>query len=138
MKLTGREYRDEMSREEGRLASESGLIVIFGASDDLMEFRGVIHDEIGAYDGTTARLYRKKSGTINVMDESRYEEIEGLLDDFELEIQMWEVTAEWCPNGNGEAPSWRITTDIPHTTFNIMEDGEVYCEGIVIDTKDLA
>lgn len=50
--LNGRSYRNEIEKEEEEIAKDSGLIVIFGASDDLIEFRGVIYDEIDAWDGT--------------------------------------------------------------------------------------
>lgn len=50
-RLNGRQYGREITREEEKLAKESGLVVIFGASDDLCEMRGVIDDEFGCYDG---------------------------------------------------------------------------------------
>lgn len=51
--LNGREYRKEMSRDEEQVAKAAGLVVVFGASDDLMELRGAISDEVGCYDGGT-------------------------------------------------------------------------------------
>ena len=33
--------------------------------------------------------------------------------------------------------SWSYLTDIPHKTFDIMEDGEIYCRGIVFSLDDL-
>lgn len=50
-RLNGRQYGGELNREEEKLAKESGLVVIFGASDDLCEMRGAIDDEFGCYDG---------------------------------------------------------------------------------------
>lgn len=37
-------------------AKEAGLVIVYGASDDLMEFEGAIRDELGAYEGATAYL----------------------------------------------------------------------------------
>ncbi len=34
-------------------------------------------------------------------------------------------------------PCWTYETDIPHATFDIMEDGEKYCRGTVLDIKSL-
>ena len=51
-KLNGCEYRDEVSTEVANEAKERGLVIVFGASDDLIEFRGAIYDEIDAYEGT--------------------------------------------------------------------------------------
>ena len=50
-RLNGRQYGREITREEEKLAKESGLVVVFGASDDLCEMRGAIDDEFGCYDG---------------------------------------------------------------------------------------
>lgn len=50
-RLNGRQYGDEITRAEEQLAKENGLVVIFGASDDLCEMRGAIDDEFDCYDG---------------------------------------------------------------------------------------
>ena len=54
--LNGKQYRSEMTSDDGELAKDNGLVVVFGASDDLMEFRGAIDDEIDCYVGGTAYL----------------------------------------------------------------------------------
>jgi hypothetical protein len=56
--LTGREYRQEITRAEEADAKAAGLVVAFGASDDLLEFRGAIDDEVGCYDGPEAPIAR--------------------------------------------------------------------------------
>ena len=33
--------------------------------------------------------------------------------------------------------SWRISSNIPYASFTIKEDGEPYCEGIIIDIDDI-
>jgi len=55
-KLDGRQHRDEINEEEESQAKENGIVIVFGASDDLIEFRGAIYDEVGAYDGGKAFL----------------------------------------------------------------------------------
>lgn len=57
--LNGREYRNEITREEAAEAKAAGLVVVYGASDDLMEFEGAIRDELGCYDGGTAFVDKK-------------------------------------------------------------------------------
>jgi len=44
------------------------------------------------------------------------------------------VDALWAKE---DGYSWTYRTDIPHATFEIVEDGEPYCRGIVIDVADL-
>ncbi|WP_222946299.1 hypothetical protein [Paraburkholderia sp. UCT31] len=40
-------------------AKAAGLVIVFGYSDDVMEFRGAIDDQLDSYDGTTAYLDSK-------------------------------------------------------------------------------
>lgn len=44
------------------------------------------------------------------------------------------VTAIWIPNGY---PTWSYRTSIPHSTFDIMMDENVYCKGIVFELASL-
>lgn len=90
-KLNGRAYGDTFKDvlEEAR---ESGLVIVTGGSDDLMEFQGAIEDEGGCFDGM---------------------------------------------NSDGIPASWTYKTDIPCERFNIWEDGELYCVGLVFSIEDL-
>ena len=72
--LNGRQYGDETTPEIERLAKENGLCIAFGASDDLLEFRGSVYDEAGAYNGTV--VYLSKKG--NVKDESKPGRVEAV------------------------------------------------------------
>lgn len=101
--LDGREYRSEITPEEEKLAKELGFVVVFGYSDDNAELRGAIDDEIGCYDG-------------------------GVLEHEDLPATIY---ADWCPEDMDCA--WAYGTSIPHEKFNIYEDGELYCVGIVCD-----
>lgn len=134
--LDGSQYpfRTPFALEEQ--AEKDGLVIVFGASDDLMEFRGAIHDEIGALNGTTALIDKK--GII-----PRFECIGiGLLDEEERYQRYFErkpkgklIEALWAPEGRNM--SWCYKTDIPHETFLVYEDDDVYCEGIVFSLNDL-
>ena len=57
--LDGREIGSEITKAEADQAKAAGLVVVFGASDDLMEFRGAIYDEIGCYtdDGVVVMVF---------------------------------------------------------------------------------
>lgn len=124
-KLNGREYGSELTREEEKEAERFGFVVVHGASDDLIEFRGAIIDEAGCYDGGT--IHFDKNGIFEDCD-SDYKyalAAKGLCKIIE---------AVWC--GDDEY-SWSYKTDIPHATFDILEDGEKYCRGIVFDIQSL-
>ena len=129
--LTGREYGKEMVKEEEQQAKAAGLIVIFGASDDLMEFRGFVDDERGYYPSRVALI--DASGLLPVRED--VEDDGALKDFFARELGARAIEALWCVE---EGCIWTYRTDVPHATFEIVEDGEPYCRGIVIDVADLA
>lgn len=72
-RLNDRQYDDEITREEEQLAKENGLVVIFGASDDLCEMCGAIDDEFDCYEGG----------------------------DIECEEYPGKLRAVWCPESGG-------------------------------------
>jgi len=127
--LNGREYREEITRREMELAKDSGLVVMFGYSDDNVEMVGCIDDEVSAWEGTTIQFIK---GEIlqNFCDcEDRCPNWDRLIDSMELKT----VDAIWGENNI----SWQFKTDIPHSTFDIMEDDEVFCRGIEFDYKEI-
>lgn len=126
-RLNGREYLEEITKAEEAEAKQLGLVVIFGASDDLMEFRGAIDEEGGACGGTTA--YFNADGLLQNECED-----EGCPYFEKIKKSAKTIKALW----NTDGYSWTYETDIPHATFDIMEDGEKYCRGIVFSMSDLA
>ena len=50
------QYRNEVSSMVADIAKENGLVVVFGASDDLCEIRGAEDDEIDCFDGCEATI----------------------------------------------------------------------------------
>lgn len=124
--LNGREYRSEMSSNEEMLAKENKLVVVFGASDDLMEFRGAVNDEIEAWEGATA--YFTNAGLLtNDCDNEDCPHFKKLLK------TATTVDAKW----DAEGYSWVYQTAIPHSTFDVVEDGDKYCRGIVFALSDV-
>lgn len=122
------QYRDEPAPELVAVAEANRLVIIFGESDDLMEFRGAVHDEIGAFNGATA--YFDSNGLVqNDCDNDECPHFE------RAKERAASVDAIWSPN---ETQSWGYKTAIPHSTFDIHEDGELYCRGIVICLDELA
>ena len=128
-RLDGREYCEEMTQQDERDAKADGLVVVFGASDDLMEFRGAISDEIGAWEGVTVHI------TSAGIPKSECNDDDCPYFARQLETAAT-IEAMWCPNGNA-GPSWAYKTSIPHATFLVREDGEDYCAGIVFALTDV-
>ncbi len=129
--LNGREYLHEITDEEAEQAKSAGLVVVVGASDDLIEFRGAIFDEGDCYDGGTILFDAR--GVIPSW-ESASESEESAKDYFERKAKARTIEALWAKEPRY---SWTYKTDIPHETFEIVEDGEPYCRGIVFSLSDL-
>jgi hypothetical protein len=129
--LHGCEYREELSRFDGRAAKAAGLVVVFGASDDLMLLTGAISDEFGCYEGGTA--YVDGNG---LLDRDSIDDDDEAIADFVARKRAARcIRVVW----DDEAyPTWSYETDIPQATFDVMDDDEVYCRGIVFALADLA
>lgn len=130
--LDRREVGNEITVREERSAKDADLVVVYGYSDDNVEFRGAIDDEIGAYEDTT--IYITKDG---LLEEPACSDAETCTCPyFETAKKVAKtITAIWR---DGEGPSRVFSTDIPHETFTVMEDREPWCIGIVFSMEDLA
>lgn len=117
-KINNREYGYQIFSDVKEIAKQNGLVIVYGASDDLMEFDGAIYDEAGCYDGGVVRVDKN-----------------GICDNCEADY----IEALWCKNADDTKSdvAWQYNTQIPHATFNILEDGEIYCIGIVFSIEDL-
>lgn len=134
--LTGAEYPLSITPSIRNHAKASGLVIVYGAGDDLIVFDGAIDDEYGAGDRTEIRLDRK--GVIPDYDQiskrDRDPDVkDNLRDYFQRECGGGIVTAVWA----AEPYSWTYETTIPHETFEIVEDGQPYCRGIVFALSDV-
>lgn len=125
--MNGAEYPVRNINSISRLAKDAGIVIVYGASDDLMEFEGAIFDEIGCCNGGIA--YLTSDGLLENdcgNDDCPY---------FRMNKKSAAtINAVWCPDSER---SWAYETDIPHETFNVMEDGEIYCTGIVFKLSDV-
>jgi hypothetical protein len=131
-KLNGIEYRIQFDQALIDAAQANGIVIVYGQSDDLMEFRGAINDEIGAYEGTTAWVTRE--GLAISFEQALNDGKDALREYFKKEDCCTGIRALWAEE---DGISWTFKTEIPHETFMIVEDGEPYCRGIVFALKDV-
>lgn len=133
--LNGRKYGDEMTRAEHEVAKRSGLVVVFGYSDDCIEVRGAWgEDEFGAYNGGMWKV--GPNGVRKDWDEIDHDDEEESETYFSLKSTAFAtLKAIWSPKELN--CSWVYELNAPHVTFDIMEDGELYCRGIVFAVVDL-
>jgi hypothetical protein len=137
--LNGRDISSIMTNEEEAKAKDQGLLIVYGESDDLMEFRGQIHDEIGSYEGAKAFVMINKFGKLFVITKDELSELEEKFDDLALDfkIKKVEIIAEWNEDENSLFPTWTIKTEIPNQTFEIYDSGNLFCKGIVISFESI-
>jgi len=122
----GWEYGDDVTNEEEAKLKDRGIVMVFGASDDLVELRGAIDSEAGAYEGATLFFHNGK-----LLENECEDEKCPYFKELQMQNHSKFVEALWCVNGDESEYSWTFETDIPHVTFDIYEDGEKYCRGIL-------
>jgi hypothetical protein len=125
--LDGRHYGAEITPVEAMAAKEAGLVVVFGYSDDNVELRGAIHDEVGAYNGTTVYLSADDTLRNDCEDERcpHYERARKAAPRFK---------AKW---DDGTGAAWTFDVPWPHATFKVFEDAELFCVGVVFALADV-
>ena len=124
--ISGNQYLQEISPLDRIIAKNSGLLIIYGASDDITVFDGVIMDEAGAYDGENHKIL--SNGDIFNRDDLHDQIVSK---GYRVPQTKINVTAEFAPDD--VECTWRITTDVPFAPFNIFEDDDLYCIGAVVE-----
>jgi hypothetical protein len=125
--LNGRQFTDEITPAEEKQAKEVGLVVVFGGSDDLVEFRGAIRFEGDCYNGGTFYIHRQ--GVLPA-----HEDCECQFCGFNArKAESVKIDAVWGKDGY----SWTYKTEVPHDTFEILDSSAKYCRGIVFALEDL-
>lgn len=126
-RLNGREIGSETTIEDLDYADGYGLVIIYGRSDDCVEIEGAISDEVSCYGGITMYF------DINGLFKSKCKNHDCAYANT-LRRKCKTVKAVWCGENK---PAWSYETDIPHSTFDIFENGELFCIGIVFELSAL-
>jgi hypothetical protein len=120
--LDGNEYGQEGSPELFAAMKAAGLLAIYGSSDDIAVLNGAEHDE--AYDET---LYFTPDGLLKSDCSDKncpyFRKLLKLAGKVDVSFDAIDCTIA-------------VTTKIPHATFSIREDGDLYCKGIVFALRD--
>jgi hypothetical protein len=130
--LDGIQYpaHGSIAKDQIEAAKAAGLVIVFGASDDLMELEGAIRDEFGCYDGGTALI-----DAIGLLpDRENIEDDDELKAYFKRKPLARRIEALWCKE---DGYSWTYSTDIPHATFDVLDGEDHYCRGIVFALAEL-
>lgn len=126
--LNGVEYGNEgkiLTLEFCKELRRQGIVVVRGYSDDLVEFDGAISDELGAYD----HYFNSKGLVRNECDDDDCPYFAKMMKEI-----LYYVKPLWCET---QEYAWTYDTNIPHATFDVLEDDGKYCRGIVFKLSDL-
>lgn len=127
-KLNGWKYKTDEPNDIFKEMHTNSLVAVFGYSDDLMEFRGAIFDEVGCIYGG-GEVYLNKEGILhNLCGNECCPYFESIKSTCSVIEAFWEEEDEY---------RWTFKTDIPHKTFDIMDGDEKQCRGIVFSLKDV-
>lgn len=147
VKLNGREYGQEVSAELSKAAEAVGLIIIYGASYDLLEFDGAVAEELAAHGGKIVKFGRGAE-ILEAVDDDERETLErhhGLASTLKRYADAPGIQILWDTMGY----SWVIEPfppltssnpgiSLPFAPFDIWEHGTKFCRGVVIDKADIA
>lgn len=129
--LDGRQYHNEITPEEDKLAFNNNLLVLFASSDDLLEMRGTIHDEVGAYGGTIIHVSKDGKSFTSKNDDTEELNAYQFLIKRGYKIERPEriyVELKWLDS------NWIIDSDsLKQAFFSIYEDDQLFGMGLVID-----
>ena len=127
--LDGKEYRQEILSDLLTSAKQNSLVIVYGYSDDLMELEGAIEDEGGCYGGEVFLI--DSYGLLGDRDDLDDDELEEWL---KRKKKAKKLEAVRCAKGE---PAWTYKTNIPHATFNVVDEDGIQCRGIVFNITDL-
>lgn len=120
--LDGKERGNpQFTKEEIQIAKDNGFVIVYGASDDLVELDGAIRDEGDCYGG--GKIYVKA-----VQDG-------GIIYDCYCRENAFSFLAKWYEekDENGTVIPWTYDVSIKHENFMIYEEGEPYCRGFAFE-----
>lgn len=118
-RLNGREYRNDITPLDIKEAKDARLVIVYGASDDLMEFEGAISEEFGT------EAYFNKNGDL----------IEYCSDEYVHYHNVRKMANKIDAKYNNGV--WNYNTNIPNSKFQIFDEKELYCNRIIFDMHDL-
>ena len=104
--LDGRQYLNEITTEIENFVYKNNLLIVFGYSDDLCEFRGAICYEFDCCDGGIIKCWNLPKS----------------------------IEVIWCPDDKD--CSWTYETELPYAEFKIYDGDKLYCIGIVVDLNE--
>ena len=124
--IDGRQYDYRMfTKEELQLAKDNRIVIVTGASDDLVELEGAITDEGDCWEG--GKIYVKAIPNGGIVHNCERSDVFGF-------------TAKWCEekDKNGKIISWTYDVPIEHDIMTKEQIHEALCKAPDEDKMRLA
>lgn len=118
------------------LCRKNKWIILFPYSDDCLEVRGYIDDEISAFNGGKYKILKKGDFYQDEYEENTYHKA-NVNQIIEAENDAT-IYMEWCPKNKNY--TWDISCDYTNSVyFNIIgeEDNEIWAKCCIIDVSNI-
>lgn len=112
--------RNERNVVPAALEAVKGLVVVYAASDDLVEIEGAMTQEIGAFNGVKLTASKTQGFFETAADES-------------------DIEFRWCDDSSADSVCpWSVICNLPHRKFDILDDEGYVCSvGVVLHIDDI-
>lgn len=145
-KINGIEYGTKIDNSIIDIAKNNNIVIIRGASDDLIDFEGAIYNELDCYSDNIEEIYiiphnGKYFAEYDTVEDLRFGsyDLTNLLQTFlkeKLEKSI-KIQVAYCGVFNKDGWGFQVETPkgykIDYDTFDILEDGALYCRGLILD-----
>jgi len=137
-RLDGVRYPD-IPRDVIEAARQKGVVILHGMSDDYVVLSGAFSDEAyGNFRLTRKGLLTGLGATLDSATD--YNSVHG-----DEDLRPLEMVQAWKRNFDASAvirsdygeTGWVLGTDVPHSTFRIMDDDDLHSLGLVIAVEEL-
>ena len=140
--LNGNKYCDELKNpynlDVEKICKDNKWIILFPYSDDCLEVRGYIDDEIGAWDDTNYKIVKKGEFYEDRNEDNTYHKAtkDGLLHTEEDP----HIFMKWCPEDKSYI--WYIESNYPNVAyFDIdeedVDENKIWARCCIIDCSEI-
>ena len=140
--LNDNNYLDELKNpynlDIDKICKDNKWIILFPYSDDNLEVRGYIYDEVGAWDDTNFKLVKKGEFYADEDEDNTYHKAQNN-EIMETNVGDAHIFMKWCPKEH--LYTWYIETDYPNVAyFDIHDEDEedtIWARCCIIDCSEI-
>ena len=126
-RLVGTKYPIYFKDEDIMFAKANGLVIVSGYSDDSCYLEGVICEEVGCFGGGEVFFINGEISYISGYESFTKEQLNSIV----------RLKIEWGSPNEKFTWTYKFNQKIPVEKFEVYDDDEAYCEGIIFRVSDL-